>query len=331
MPAQMTHGERVAAALQGKPVDRLPVSMWRHFFAEEQIAGGLVEAMLAYQRQYDWDFVKLNPRAQYHVEDWGARFRYGTDLTRQPERVSYPVQQPKDWERVQPLDIHKGVLGQHLEALRAVVAGVKGEAPVLMTVFTPLAIAAALTKDHETMLGHLREHWDAVAPAMEAVTDTFSRYARACLDAGASGLFFATTTWGTYDRLTDVEYQRWARPYDLRVLQAVAGASFNLLHVCRDRNMLAALKDYPVHAFNWDAYGQGNPSLKQGRGLTGKCVVGGIPHRDALVNAVPQQLALRVPALRREMGSAGWMLGTGCTYVPTAPEANVWAVRDAVG
>lgn len=32
MPHNMTHWERVRAALEGAPVDRPPMSMWRHFY-----------------------------------------------------------------------------------------------------------------------------------------------------------------------------------------------------------------------------------------------------------------------------------------------------------
>ena len=58
-------------------MDRPPVSMWRHFYAEETAADTLAEAMLGFQREYDWDFMKVNPRASYHAEDWGLEMRTG--------------------------------------------------------------------------------------------------------------------------------------------------------------------------------------------------------------------------------------------------------------
>jgi uroporphyrinogen decarboxylase len=72
---QMNRRERVRAALQGKPVDRPPISFWRHFFDKETSAAGLAEAMLDFQCTYDWDFMKVNPRACYHAEPWGCRFQ----------------------------------------------------------------------------------------------------------------------------------------------------------------------------------------------------------------------------------------------------------------
>ena len=64
MTQQMTHQERVTAALRSEEVDRPAVSMWRHFYGQETTAEGLAQAMLAFQRRYDWDFMKVNPRAR---------------------------------------------------------------------------------------------------------------------------------------------------------------------------------------------------------------------------------------------------------------------------
>ena len=328
MTDSMNHRERVLACLAGEDVDRPPASMWRHFYAEETAAGTLAEAMLGFQREYDWDFMKVNPRASYHAEDWGLTMRTGGDGS--PEAVSWPVSEPADWTRLEVLDPYAGVLGEQLEALRLIAKGLQGRVPFLMTVFTPLSIAARLVPSEEAFLQHLREHPDSVTHALEVVTETFARYATACLDAGASGLFYATTSWATTDSLTLDEYAGHARPYDLRVLEAASEAEFNLLHVCRDNNMLAALADYPVHAFNWDAHGQGNLSLAEGRAtLAPKAVVGGLPHKGGLVDAEPADLARAVQDTSNAMGAAGWMLGTGCTFPPNTPEENVRAVSIA--
>ena len=328
MSESMNHRERVLACLAGEDVDRPPASMWRHFYAEETAPDTLAEAMLGFQREYDWDFMKVNPRASYHAEDWGLTMRTGGDGS--PEAVSWPVREPGDWTRLEVLDPSAGVLGEQLEALRLIGKGLEGQVPFLMTVFTPLSIAARLVRSEETFLQHLREHPDKVRHALEVVTETFARYTEACLEVGANGLFYATTSWATTDSLTLDEYAAFARPYDLRVLEAASGAEFNLLHVCRDNNMLAELGNYPVHAFNWDAGGQGNLSLAEGRTtLAPRSVVGGLLHKDGLVDASPGDLARTVQDITRIMGPTGWMLGTGCTFPPDTPEENVRAVADA--
>jgi uroporphyrinogen decarboxylase len=327
--AQMTHWERVRAALRGKEVDRLPVSMWRHFFKSETSPNSLAEAMLDFQNRFDWDFMKVNPRASYHVEDWGVKAKYNGDTS--PKVVEAPVKAPDDWLRLKVLDIKKGALKEQLASLELIARALKGKLPFLMTVFTPLSVAGRLTGSEELFLLHLREHTDKVNHALDVITETFINFSKACLERGASGLFYATTAWATSDRLTKKEYSRFARPYDLKLLHALPPAEFHILHVCRQHNLLQAVKDYPVHAFSWDPRAAGNPSLAEGKATVGgKTVLGGIAQDKSLVEATPMQLTAEVVGMRIAMGDKGWILAPGCTFPPETPETNLKAIRDAV-
>ena len=324
----MTHRERVQAALLGGEVDRTPVSVWRHFFARETSADGLAEAMLGFQRRFDWDFMKVNPRASYHCEDWGLKMRYAGDAA--PAVLETPVRRKEDWRSVQPLDPGVGTLGEQLRALEMVAEGLAGDVPFLMTVFNPISIASRLTPSAEVFARHLREQTDEVLQAMETITETYAMFSRACMDRGAGGLFFATTSWASTDLLTEEEYRRFAMPYDLELLDSVPDAEFNMLHVCGGNNMLAALADYPVHAFNWDVASPGNPTLAEGKAiLGGKAAVGGLDSA-ALVRDRPDELTRRVGVVESEMDTGGWMLAAGCTISPQTPEANLAAIRQAV-
>ncbi len=329
MAGGMTHRERIRAALKGENVDRVPVSMWRHFFSEETAPEKLAAAMLGFQERFDWDFMKVNPRASYHVEDWGVRLKYSGDA--EPVVIETPIKTPADWLKLKALDINRGVLKEHLKALELIARGLNGKLPFVMTVFTPMAIASRMTSSEDIFVSHLREHTVEVKQALEAITETFINFSKACLERGASGLFYATTAWATTDRLNEKEYLEYARPYDLKLLAALPAAGFHVLHVCRQNNLLRAVKDYPVHAFSWDPRAAGNPSLAEGKGIAGgRAVIGGIAHDESLVKATTQQLAAEVKGLRVALGNRGWMVGPGCTFPPATPEANLRAIRDAV-
>ena len=331
MSETMSKRERLEAAIQRRPTDRPPVSFWRHFYQQELTVEGLAAAMINWQRTYDWDFVKLNPRASYHVEDWGNRYHY-SDNDRQPHQLDwYRVGDPAEWHRLEALEATQGVLGEHLKAVEMVKQGGGPEAPVLMTVFTPLSIAGRLAGGVPRMRQHLANHAAEVAGALERITEVFVSFAAECLNAGAEGLFFATTTWGTTDALSLEEYQRWGRPYDLRVLEAVREAPFNVLHVCASNNLLKALLDYPVQAFNWDANDPTNPDLSEVLGLTDRAVIGGISQAKTSDEARREELLSEVAEARAATGSLGWMLGAGCVLPTDAAEANLRALREAVG
>lgn len=325
----MNHRERILGTLLGVETDRLPVSMWRHFFCDENTIEGLVAATLRYQRDFDWDFVKVNPRASYHVEDWGVRTSYSGNNS--PRVIHHPIVHPSDWSKISVIDHRQGVLGAHLGALESVRSSLGKQVPFVMTVFNPISIASRLTSSEELFAGHIKEYPSLVIPALEAITETFIKFAIACVERGASGVFFATTAWATRTRLSEKEYREIARPFDLRVLQSVAKAEFNILHVCRDNNLLPVLADYPVHAINWDVWGNGNLSITEAREvLKGKIAVGGVPNGQALVEAAPEELSTTIRALRHVAGTKGWMLGPGCTYNQDVPVENIRSVRNSV-
>ena len=321
--------ERISAALAGERVDQPPISMWRHLYDKETTAEGLAEAMLAFQSNYNWAFMKVNPRAQYHVEDWGATFRYTGDPNTGPTLTHAPVASPEEWQRLRPLDPHKGALGEHLKALRMIKDGLRGETPFLMTVFNPISIAGRLVASEEVMLQHIREHPRELHAALEVITESYRAFVAECLNEGTDGIFFATTSWASRDLLTDEEYREFGRPYDLRVMEAAAGAALNILHVCRSRNMLQALADYPVHTLNWDATDSTNPSLAAAREFTQRPLLGGVS-RETLLNGTPEAVAQEVRDAVAQTGGRSFMVGPGCSISPRCPEANLRALQGAL-
>jgi len=326
----MNKRERVMAALAGQPVDRVPASFWGHDFLREWTPQGLADAMLESFRRYDWDYMKVNPRATYYAEAWGCRYRPSGSATRGPEVVDFVLKSAGDLERIKPLDIGRGPFAEQLEALRLIGRGLAGEAPFIQTVFSPLAVVGRLANsDLEAVRRYMREAPQALHGALAAVTDTLAAYGRACLGAGASGVFFATVEWGTYDNATAGQYQEFGRPYDLRVLEAVQGAEMNVLHVCRPRNMFDLLADYPVHAINWAAGEPGNPTLEEGLARSERAVMGGVSVAT-VAQGTPDRVAAEVRQALSETGSRRFLLAPGCSIPPEAPEANLLAVKGAL-
>jgi uroporphyrinogen decarboxylase len=327
--AQMHKRERVRAALEGKPVDRPPISFWRHFFEKETSAAGLADAMLGFQRTYDWDFMKVNPRACYHAEPWGCRFQFSGQPHIDPKLIEAAIKTPDDWRQIKPLAPTTGAFGEQLEALRRIKDGLHGEIPFVETIFTPLSVAGRLVGSDEAMRDHLGQYPERVHEALEAITVTFERFAKACLEVGVDGVFYATTGWATYDRLTDAEYEEFGRPYDVRVLKAVEGAPFNILHVCRSHNMLWKLMDYPAHAVNWATADPTNVDIGEVWQRCHRPVIGGVDHIGTLRQGTPEAVAAEV---RSAVGQTreGLLIGPGCSISPQTPEANLRAARATV-
>ncbi|MBI5285244.1 MAG: hypothetical protein HY874_09145 [Chloroflexi bacterium] len=321
----MTKRDRVRAALAGEPVDHVPASLWGHDFLREWSAEDLVAATLEAYRAHDWDFIKLNPRATYFAEAWGNTYERPTEQ-RQPRPIAHAVDDARGLAAVAEIDPRQGVLGEHLRALSLLVTGVAGEVDVVQTVFSPLSVVAMLCGSDARFREFAESDAAAAHGALSAAAATLAAYARACVDAGAAGIFFAPLLWASRDTCNEEFYAEFGRRYDLAVLDAVAGAPFNILHVCRNHNMLNSLLDYPVAAFNWADRGEGNPSLRDVKARTPRAVMGGID--QARLHVMPAD-EVRAQALDALSIGRGLFLTAGCAIKPETPAANRAAVAAA--
>ena len=225
--------ELLQATLLGEPTDRPPISIWRHFYDFERTAERFSEAMLGFQKKFGWDFMKVNPRSQYHVEDWGTKYEYLDGNNQRPTRSLVPIKSVSDWGKIQPLNPLKGVLNEHLTSLNLIRKGLSGEVPFVMTIFTPLSIASRLVDSDETMLQYIRNHPKETHAALNSITESFRAYISECLNVGVDGIYLATTSWASSDLITSSEYLEFGRNYDLRLLDAAKEGVFNILHVCK--------------------------------------------------------------------------------------------------
>jgi uroporphyrinogen decarboxylase len=340
--SEQTKRERVDAALRGEPVDRPPVAAWRHFIPDERAAAPLADAHLRFFREYDWDWLKVNPRATYYAEVWGARYDYDDYSSVLPRLVETPLRAAADLARITPRAPDNAALAEQLDLLRRIKDGI-GDAHFVQTIFSPLSVLAFLLArpgDQNADLGLgsdfarvrevLREHPRAAHAALAAVARTLADYAQASVEAGASGLFFAIVRLAREGGLTPGEYAEFGRPYDLQVLEAVQGAPFNLLHICGPRVHFDQVLDYPVHAINWATIGQGNPTLAEARGRTNKALIGGVEEHGTLQHGSPADVIAEAASALARSGQVKVLLAPGCGLAPDVPEANLRALRRAV-
>ena len=323
--------ERVNAAVKGQPVDRVPASMWGHDYLREWTPEGVAQAMLENYHAYDWDYMKFNPRASYHVEDWGAKLRPSGDANKGPIFESIPVQEAGDWRRLRPLEPTKGALGEQLQALRLIGKELKGQAYFIHTIFSPLSVAKYLVgNDFAPVQTSIADNPEALRQGLEVITKTFIDYIQATLEAGASGIFYATTGWASTDKLTADQYRAFGIDYDQQVMEAFGKAPFNVLHNCGDHILFDLLADYPVQAISWAATLPGSPNLAEGKTRTRRAVMGGISEKTTLLRGSAQQVADEAHAALELTGRIRFLLAPGCSIPPATPKANLEAVVKAV-
>lgn len=342
MVDNLSKRERVDVALRGEHGDRPPVSAWQHFIPAETHTDTLARASLQYFRAYDWDWLKVNPRATYYAEAWGNRYDYQAYDRVYPRLASSPFETAEDLGKIQEVNPTGGVFAEQLDLIARIKAGIGG-AHFIQTVFSPLSVlgfligrppvhsADAVVQAHARGVGQvIRENPQAAHAALGVIARTLAGFASAAVDAGASGLFFAIVKLARQGVLTTAEYEEFGRPYDLQVLQAVQGAPFNMLHICGPAVHFDLAADYPVHAINWAAVGQQNPTVAEAFQRTRLAVVGGVNEDGALQTGSPEAVLQEAAAAVEAARGHKFLLAPGCATAMNVPSANLHALRQAV-
>ena len=327
---QMSRRERLQAAINRQPVDRVPYAVWRHFPAVDRSPAGLAQSTLRFHEHYGSDFLKITPRGGYGVEAWGCVESEQVLPTGHRACASCAVKSGDDWRRIRALD--PASAAGWVEELETIIRlGFDrriGDAPVLPTLFSPLSLARKLSGDR---LAHdLRERPDAVTGALEAITETLMRFADLALREGVAGIFYSIQT-ASRSVLTEEQYARFGEPYDRRVLESVHPRSFlTIVHGHGDDLMFERLARLPGHVWNWDDRAVG-PALADGRALVPGAVCGGLDQVRTLRDGTPEASAAEAREAVGQTGGTGVIVAPGCVLMAGTPDSTVSAVVKALG
>jgi len=345
-----TKHDRIRAALDGRQADRPPVAAWKHLLPEERAEGDFVEASVAFSREYDWDWLKINPRAVYYSEIFGNIYDYDHYTGVLPRLVSSAIRSPADLSAVKPAGVTHPVIAEQLRVVAAIRKSLP-DVPLIQTVFSPLSVLQFLVQglaakasngangakngsspdaDLTVLHGILQDHPRQAHDALSAITETLRNYAEKAVGAGADGVFFAIVRLAREGALTREEFQEFGKPYDLQALQGAKNGTFNVLHICGPRVFFDAAADYPVHAVNWAARGGVNPTLAEAQRRLDKAVMGGVDDGVDFVHTGPTGIRAQATAAIAGAGLGKFLLSPGCSVEVDTPAANLKALRAAV-
>jgi uroporphyrinogen decarboxylase len=319
--------KRLEATISGEKPDRPPVALWRHFPGDDQDAASLAAAHLQWQRDYDWDLLKVSPANSFCVVDWGVRSRWEGTLEGTRTITRRAVERPEDWEKLRLLDPGTGALAVQIEGLHLLEKELGEETPTLATIFSPLSQAKNLA-GQERMLSHMRAHPDSFERGLEAITRSTIAYIEAAGQSGISGIFYAVQH-ANYALTSPAEYERFGRPYDLRILAAAGDLWLNMLHLHgAGEVMFEQVARYPVQIVNWHDRDTGL-TLAEGMEQTDSAVSGGVS-RGTLYQDSPRETIAEAGDALAQTGGRRHLLGIGCVAVTNTPLANIRALREAV-
>jgi uroporphyrinogen decarboxylase len=321
----MNHKERLQRALQGETISPPLRALWRHFPVDDQAPEALAEATLSWQRTFEWDLVKVTPASSFCLKDWGAQDVWQGDSEGTRRYTHFVIQKPQDWERLPrlyPGEKEAPSLYAQLQVLRRLRQALGEDTPILQTIFSPLAQAKNLAGG-ERLLVHLRRFPEAVWKGLETIAETTRRFVEACLETGIDGIFYAVQH-AQASLLSEEEYLRFGRPFDLKILAEARPLWCNMLHLHGQEIYAHLFFDFPVQILNWHDR-ETAPRLQEAARHFPGLLCGGIA-RETLVYGTPLQVREEAQESYAECGGNRLILSTGCVVPILAPFGNLMAL-----
>lgn len=323
----MNHRQRLEACISGEPVDRIPVSLWRHFPVDDQDPVTLARSVLLFQQIYDFDFVKLTPASSYCVKDYGTRDSWKGNPEGTREYVGYPVKDPTDWENLRILDPTTDNLGRQLECLRLVKQGLSEDTPLIQTIFDPLSQAKNLV-GREALLVHMRQNPEQLLAGLERLMLSTLDFIAKCIQIGIDGIFFAIQH-AQASLLSIDELKRFVLPFDEQILESVSSLWFNVAHLHGKDLYFDQVSTKNVAVLNWHDR-ETPPNLREAKFKFNGAVCGGLRQWESLVFGSPADVTSEADDAIEQTGGNRFILGTGCVLPIIAPHANILSARYAV-
>jgi uroporphyrinogen decarboxylase len=314
-PARLSHKERVDRALRGEDVDRPPFSLWHHY--KRPTAQLEAQDHLAFHRRYDTDFVKV-------MNDF-----------------DYPRSTTGKWYELQPLQTP---YPEQLHTLELVRDGLHGDAYFIDTLYGPYMTAMLLlaaeaefagkqdSEDRTDVINHIhtfqKENTAAWEEAMEAITQSTINHIQRSREIGCSGtlvsIFNATSKFGSVS-----DYERYSRPYDKRVLAALADSKLTLLHLhTLERPYLDQFKDFSAPVINYSVKTSGIP-IAEMRKVYSQPIAGGVDEVD--FDKLTTDEIRKQWTLAREQAGSKYIITPGCSVPDASTDAELSRMPLAVG
>jgi uroporphyrinogen decarboxylase len=323
----MDHKQRIQNCLSGLPVDRPPVSLWRHFPVEDQEVNLLAKAIINFQNAYDFDFVKITPASSFCIKDWGVKDTWKGNPEGTREITEYPIKFPEDWAKIKPLAVKNNGLSAQWECAKLIRNNLPPSTPVIQTIFNPLSQAKNLV-GKSNLLIHLRLYPEQVKIALQVITETTINFIESLASLGIDGMFYAVQH-AQAGLLSRSEFEEFSKTYDLEILDHFKKYWLNVLHIHGDNIYFDQVMNYPCQVINWHDQ-ETPPDLSSAQTIFNGAVCGGLRQWDTLVNGNPGIVREEANKAINATKGQKFILGTGCVLPITAPHSNILAARQAV-
>ncbi len=307
----MTKRARFEAALKGAPIDRPPVTAWVHFATDYLPAEVFAERMARWFRDLDWDICKIVNDYRFPLPDGLETLESAADMLRIAE---------------QKLTMDHPAFTQQPKAVRLLREALGPEVPILDTGFDPFQqVMRRVGYDRAPLVfAHERE----AGIMLDSVCGTMCDYMRVMREAGCDAMFFSINgaivppqPRGVDDRT----FRTFMRPYDIRMLEAMQGMA-RILHIHGAGLDVTRVLDYPCEAVSVSDRLRGNPSIRDLRAMTPRCLMGGVNETTIAEISIPTVRAEVRDAVAQNGGVRNFIVSPGCTIPTQTPTVALRAI-----
>ena len=297
--SRMTSKERMDRALRGQDVDRPPFTFWHHFGLEKLPGARHAKATL----------------------DFHDKFR--TDLVKVMSDYPYPRPAGKWYE----LKVEANPFPEQLKALEIVRDALGGKAYFVETIFNPWNVAEKLSSPQE-VLRMKAENPKRLLAALQAIAESEANHAGKAIAAGAAGIFLAIAN-AQEGILTREEYARFSQPFDRLILDKVASAPLNVLHLHQDKVYLDLFyQGWPAAVINYSTHGTKVP-IAAVRAKFGGVLMAGLDEVNYR-KLTPADLKQQADAARQAAGKK-FILAPGCSVPNDSTDAELGRLPKLLG
>ena len=297
--AALSCRERIDRALAGQEVDRTPFSFWHHFGLQKEAPERFVQATLDFHAKFKTDLVKVMSDYPY-PKPGGAWFEL------KEEANPFPAQ---------------------ITALKSIGKSLGQQAYFVETIFNPWKVAENLSSPQE-VLRMKEEQPQRLLDALEVITQSEANHARLAVAAGARGMFLAIAN-AQDGILSQADYAKFSEPFDKQVLEAVAGAPLNTLHLHGDKVYLGRFyKGWAASTISYAVQGTGVPIRDFRKSYSGVLLTG--LDQVHFRTLSPEAIKSQYESARREAGNR-FILAPGCSVPNDSSDAELLRVPHLLG
>ncbi|MBI4321144.1 MAG: uroporphyrinogen decarboxylase family protein [Chloroflexi bacterium] len=334
--AEMTSAERVAAALELRETDRVPVVLFTVYcgikYAGCKVGEGLadderyIRAELKCLDDFGSDAVWAVGGVDIVAFALGAEVRFLEDDA--PQILEHPIRCREDLERMRSVDVMaQGEAQRRLRRVRKLKKAVGKEVPVVAVVQAPFNTACQL-RGVENLYKNMISDPDFVTAILEFATERDAEHALALAEAGADVIWMGNSVAGGLS-ISRKHYEQFAHPYSRRIFhQLKASGVRTALHTCGNWNdRFDIVADEGADVWHVSEYAD----LSALKTLYGDrvCLMGNVGS-VGILKGPPERVGDEAAKCIEDAGKGGgFILSADCGIPRDAPWDNVMALAKA--